>query len=201
MARRLEFYFDCSSPWTYLAFHAIQPLAREAGAEIVWKPILVGGVFNTVNRTVYDSRANPNPLKQAYMLKDLAAWASLYGLRIVFPPDVFPVNSVKCMRGAFVALDEGKLVPFATAAFEAYWGDNRNIARENVLADIASRAGLERQRFFAAIETDACKARLRANTDELLARGRLGSPTMSVGSAMFFGNDRLPLVRAALEAA
>jgi len=158
-------------------------------------------VFNTVNRTVYDSRANPNPLKAAYMLKDLAAWANLYGLRIVFPPEVFPVNSVKCMRGGFVALDEGKLVPYATAAFEAYWGDNRDIAREEVLADIASRAGLERQRFFAAIETDSCKARLRANTDELMARGGFGSPTMFVGSAMFFGNDRLPLVRAALEAA
>jgi 2-hydroxychromene-2-carboxylate isomerase len=201
MARQLDFYFDCSSPWTYLAFHAIQPLASELGAEIAWKPILVGGVFNTVNRTVYDSRANPNPLKQAYMLKDLAAWAELYGLRIVFPPEVFPVNSVKCMRGAFVALDAGRLVPYATAAFEAYWGDNRDIAREEVLADIAGRAGLERQRFFAGIETDACKTRLRANTDELMTRGGFGSPTMFVGSAMFFGNDRLPLVRAALEAA
>ena len=72
MARRLDFYFDCSSPWTYLAFHAVQPLAAELGAEIAWKPILVGGVFNAVNQTVYDSRAKPNPLKQAYMLKDLA---------------------------------------------------------------------------------------------------------------------------------
>jgi 2-hydroxychromene-2-carboxylate isomerase len=201
MARQLDFYFDCSSPWTYLAFHAIQPLAAEFGAEIAWKPILVGGVFNTVNRTVYDSRANPNPLKQAYMLKDLAAWEQLYGLRIVFPPAVFPVNSVKCMRGAFVALDAGKLVPYATAAFEAYWADDRDIAREEVLADIAARAGLERQGFFAALSTDRCKARLRTNTDELMARGGFGSPTMFVGSSMFFGNDRLPLVRAALEAA
>jgi len=118
MARRLDFYFDCSSPWTYLAFHAVQPLAAELGAEICWKPILVGGVFNAVNQTVYDNRAKPNPLKQAYMLKDLADWARLYDLRIVFPPKVFPVNSVKCMRGAFHALDEGKLVPYSTAAFD-----------------------------------------------------------------------------------
>ena len=137
MARQLDFYFDCSSPWTYLAFHAVQPLAAELGAEIAWKPILVGGVFNAVNQTVYDSRAKPNPRKQAYMLKDLADWARFYGLGIVFPPTVFPVNSVKCMRGAFVALDEGKLVPYATAAFEAYWGDDRDIAREEVLAEIA----------------------------------------------------------------
>ena len=201
MARQLDFYFDCSSPWTYLAFHAIQPLAAEAAAEIVWKPILVGGVFNAVNQTVYDSRAKPNPRKQAYMLQDLGAWAKLYGLDIVFPPRVFPVNSVKCMRGAFVALDEGKLVPYATAAFEAYWGNDLDIAQEAVLADIATRAGLERQRFFAGIETDSCKTRLRANTDELIARGGFGSPTIFVGDQMFFGNDRMPLIKAALEAA
>ena len=201
MARQLDFYFDCSSPWTYLAFHAIQPLAAETGVEIVWKPILVGGVFNAVNRTVYQNRAKPNPLKQAYMLKDLADWARFYGLSIVFPPRVFPVNSVKCMRGAFVALDAGKLVPYATAAFEAYWGDDRDLSQEDVLADIAARAGLERQHFFAGIETGGCKARLRANTDELIARGGFGSPTLFVGPSMFFGNDRLPLVKAALQAA
>jgi 2-hydroxychromene-2-carboxylate isomerase len=199
MARRLDFYFDCSSPWTYLAFHAVQPLAAELSAEIAWKPILVGGVFNTVNQAVYDNRAKPNPLKHAYMLKDLGDWAKLYGLRIVFPPAVFPVNSVKCMRGAFVALEQDKLVPYATAAFEAYWGNDRDISQVDVLADIAAKAGLERQPFFAGIETDACKARLRANTDELIQRGGFGSPTIFVGSSMFFGNDRLPLVKAALE--
>ena len=201
MARLLDFYFDCSSPWTYLAFHAIQPIAAELGAAIAWKPILVGGVFNAVNQTVYDSRAKPNPLKQAYMLKDLDDWARLYGLRIVFPPKVFPVNSVKCMRGAFTALDEGKLVPYATAAFEAYWGDDRDIAREEVLAKIVERVGLPPAEYFAAISLPEYKERLRANTDELIARGGFGSPTMFVGNSMFFGNDRLPLVRAALEAA
>jgi 2-hydroxychromene-2-carboxylate isomerase len=199
MARHLDFYFDCSSPWTYLAFHAVQPLAAELGAAIAWKPILVGGVFNAVNQSVYDSRAKPNPLKQTYMLKDLGDWAAFYKLKIGFPPKVFPVNSVKCMRGAFVALDAGKLVPYATAAFEAYWGDDRDISKEDVLADIAATAGIERQRFFAGIETDTCKGRLRTNTDELIGRGGFGSPTMFVGNAMFFGNDRLPLVKAALE--
>ena len=198
MARHLDFYFDCSSPWTYLAFHAVQPLAADVGAEIAWKPILVGGVFNAVNQSVYDNRAKPNPLKHAYSQKDMQDWARLYGLAIKFPPTVFPVNSVKCMRGAFVALDEGKLVLYATAAFEAYWGDDRDISKEDVLADIAKRAGIERQRFFAGIESDPCKARLRANTDELIARGGFGSPTVFVGTDMFFGNDRMPLVRAAL---
>jgi 2-hydroxychromene-2-carboxylate isomerase len=199
MARQLEFYFDCSSPWTYLAFHAVQPLAAELGAQIAWKPVLVGGVFNAVNQTVYESRAKPNPRKQGYMLKDLADWARLYHLRILFPPTVFPVNSVKCMRGAFVALDAGKLVPYATSAFEAYWRDDLDLSKEGVLADIAAKAGLERQRFFAAIGSEDCKKRLRASTDELIERGGFGSPTMFVGASMFFGNDRLPLVKAALE--
>ena len=198
MARQLEVYFDCSSPWTYLAFHAVQPLARETGAEIAWKPILVGGVFNAVNQTVYDSRANPNPRKQAYMLQDLQAWARLYGLRIIFPPTVFPVNSVKCMRGAFHALDEGRLVPYATAAFEAYFGEDHDIARDDVLSDVATRAGLDAGRLLAAAAGDDAKRRLRANTEELIARGGFGSPSMFVGDQMFFGNDRLPLVRAAL---
>jgi len=88
----IEFFFDCSSPWTYLAFHAVQPLAAELAASIAWKPILVGGVFNAVNQAVYDNRAKPNPLKQAYMLKDLSDWANLYGLRIAFT--LFTGNTV-----------------------------------------------------------------------------------------------------------
>lgn len=201
MARQLDFYFDCSSPWTYLAFHAIQPLAADVGADIAWKPILVGGVFNEVNQTVYDNRAKPNPRKHAYSLKDMQDWARLYGLAIAFPPTVFPVNSVKCMRGAFVALDEDKLEAYAAAAFEAYWGHDRDLSKDDVLADIAESAGIERRRFFAAIETDACKARLRASTDELIARGGFGSPTIFVGDDMYFGNDRMPLIRSALEKA
>jgi 2-hydroxychromene-2-carboxylate isomerase len=198
MARQLDFYFDCSSPWTYLAFHAVQPLAAELSVQVAWKPILVGGVFNTVNRTVYESRANPNPLKQKYMVKDLADWSRLYGLKIVFPPTVFPVNSVRCMRGALMALGQDRLVPYATAAFEAYWNNDRDLSTDEVLSDIAEKAGPERHYFFAGIESDSCKARLRANTEELVARGGFGSPTMFVGESMFFGNDRLSLVKAAL---
>jgi 2-hydroxychromene-2-carboxylate isomerase len=91
----IEFFFDCSSPWTYLAFHNIQPMAAELGVPIAWRPILVGGIFNTVNPSVYASRENPVPAKATYMRKDLADWARAGGLKIVFPPRVFPVNSVK----------------------------------------------------------------------------------------------------------
>ncbi|MCW5747196.1 MAG: 2-hydroxychromene-2-carboxylate isomerase [Alphaproteobacteria bacterium] len=202
MAARIEFFFDCSSPWTYLAFHAIQPIAAEAGAEIVWRPILVGGIFNTVNDTVYKSRDTPNPLKLAYTTKDMADWARLYGLRIKMRPTVFPVNSVKCMRGAFVALEAGKLVPYAYAAFDTYWGDDKDISKDDVLAAIVDKAGLDRDDFFAKIAQQAYKDRLKANTDEVIARGGFGTPTIFVnGNDMYFGNDRLPLVREALRRA
>ncbi len=198
---RLEVFFDCSSPWTYLAFHRIEELAREAKAELVWKPILVGGVFNTVNPTVYEQRANPTPAKAAYYGKDLADWARTYGLRIGMPT-VFPVNSVKAMRGAFVAEEHGRLSPYARAVFEAYWGRLEDISQDEVLEKIVRGVEIPREEFFEKIAAPEYKAKLRANTDELIARGGFGSPTMFVnGDDMYFGNDRLVLVRQALAAA
>ena len=197
----LEFFFDCSSPWTYLAFHQIEDLARETGAELRWRPFLVGGVFNSVNPSVYEARKAPVPAKARYYGKDLADWARLYGLEIGMPP-VFPVNSVKAMRGAFVALEEGRLPAYARAVFEAYWGDLADISQDEVLEKIVARVSLDRDAFFAKIADPAYKAKLRENTDELIARGGFGSPTMFVdGDDMYFGNDRLSLVRDALERA
>ena len=114
----LEFFFDCSSPWTYLAFHKVEEVESSARAELVWRPFLVGGVFNSVNPSVYEARKAPVPAKALYYGKDLADWARLYGIKIGQPP-VFPVNSVKAMRGAFVALDHGVLPAYARAVFEA----------------------------------------------------------------------------------
>jgi 2-hydroxychromene-2-carboxylate isomerase len=196
---RLELFYDVGSPWTYLAFHRIEEVAAEGGAELVWKPILVGGVFNAVNPGVYAARANPTKPRWDYMAKDLQDWARLYGLRIVWPPSVFPLNSVKAMRGALVAFDAGRGVEFSRTAFEAYWGEDRDLSRDEVLADVAVRAGLDPAELLARISTPAIKQRLRANTDELVARGGFGSPTVFVdGDDMYFGNDRLVLVREAL---
>ena len=198
---RIEFFFDCSSPWTYLAFENIQPLAAERGAEMVWRPFLVGGVFNTINPSVYQTRATPVPAKAAYMLKDMQDWARLAGLAIKFPPTVFPVSSVKAMRACLVAEPEGKLVAFARAVFQAYWGDDLDISHDEVLARIAARVGLP-DGLLAHAGSPEIKAALRANTDELITRGGFGSPTIFVnGADMYFGNDRLALVRAALEQA
>jgi len=195
---RLEFFFDCSSPWTYLAFHRIEDICRETKAELDWRPILVGGVFNAVNASVYEQRAKPVPAKARYYAKDLRDWARFYGLRIGQPP-VFPVNSVKAMRGAFFALERGVLPRYARAVFEAYWGDLLDISQDEVLRPIAAWVGLPTDAFFERIAAPEYKARLRENTEELIVRGGFGSPTMFVnGSDMYFGNDRLELVRQAL---
>ena len=194
----IEFFFDCSSPWTYLAFHNIQPLAAEVKVPVRWRPILVGGVFNAVNPSVYASREKPVPAKRDYMLKDLQDWARCSGLKIRMPPSVFPVNSVKPMRGCLWLEPQGKLVPFATAVFEAYWGRDEDISQDTVLAAICRQCGIDEPAFFVGIAQDSLKAQLKANTDELIARGGFGSPTIFIGDDMYFGNDRLPLVREAL---
>jgi len=198
----IEFFFDCSSPWTYLAFHNIQPMATQLDVDIAWRPILVGGVFNAINPSVYAARDNPVPAKAAYMRKDLDDWADVAGLSIVFPPRVFPVNSVKAMRGCVLLEAEGKLVAFARAVFEAYWGRDEDISQDDVLAGICTRVGLDPGYVMAGLNRPAIKNKLRANTEELIRRGGFGSPTMFVsGTDMYFGNDRLCLVRDAVKRA
>ena len=115
------------------------------------------------------------------------------------PPTVFPVNSVKAMRGCLWLQPQGRLVPFATAVFEAYWGRDEDISQDAVLADICSRCDIDFNAFQAGIADPTVKEQLKANTDELMRRGGFGSPTIYVnGDDMYFGNDRLPLVREAL---
>ena len=195
---RLEFFFDCSSPWTYLAFVRIRDILERVPAEVSWRPILVGGVFNAVNREVYERRASPDPRKASYYEKDLQDWARLAGLSIGKPP-VFPVRAIAAMRAVLAADEEGALQPFALAVFELYWGELKDVSRPEVLAEAAARAGLDAARLLARSEAPKIKERLRSNTDELIARGGFGSPTLFVnGGDMYFGNDRLPLVEAAL---
>ena len=199
----IECFFDCSSPWTWLAFHNLRPLAADLGETVDWKPVLVGGIFNAVNPSVYEFREKGVPAKQAYHRKDLQDWARRDGLTILFPPSVFPVNSVKAMRACCWLKAQGPvqalMEPFAAAVFKAYWSDDRDISQDAVLADIATTLGLDAAALLAGIATPEIKAQLKANTDEAIARGAFGSPTIFVGGDdMYFGNDRLPLVRDAV---
>ena len=195
----IEVYFDCSSPWTYLAFENLKRLQGELDVAIAWKPILVGGIFNTVNPSVYEQRATPVPAKARYMGKDLADWARFTGLKIKFPPSVFPVNSVKVMRACILLEPQGKLADFATAAFEAYWSDDLDISQDAVLAEVCARAGVDAAAVLEGIGRPEIKDQLRLNTEACIARGGFGSPTVFVGGDdMYFGNDRMPLIRDAV---
>ena len=197
MAKKLEFFYDCSSPWTYLAFTRIEDVARRHGADLVWKPILVGGVFNAVNPSVYEGRQNPVKPKARYYQKDMQDWAHLYGIKIG-NPTVFPVNSVKAMRGAFVAHEHGKISPYSKRVFESYWGEDRDISRDDVMREIVRQTGLDAEEFFSKIQSQPYKDKLKGNTEELIERGGFGSPSIFVDGDMFFGNDRLVLVEHAL---
>jgi len=195
----LEFFFDCSSPWTYLAFTRIQPIAARTGATIEWRPILVGGIFNAVNRDVYERRANPDPRKAAYSAKDLQDWARLTGLKIIMPPPVFPVRATLAMRCALAAQEEERVVEFSRSCFQSYWSDSQDISQPDVLMDVCNAAGLRGERILYRAQASEIKDKLRANTDEVIARGGFGSPTIFVsGEDMYFGNDRMELVEAAL---
>ena len=194
----LEFFFDCSSPWTYLAFTRIGEVLKRADVRVIWRPILVGGVFNAVNQDVYQRRANPDARKASYYEKDLQDWARLAGISIGKPP-VFPVRAVLAMRCVLAADEQGKLVPFARAVFEAYWGGLKDISQPDVLREVAEACGLSAGALLQRANAPEIKDKLRVNTDELIQRGGFGSPTLFVnGSDMYFGNDRLPLVEAAL---
>jgi 2-hydroxychromene-2-carboxylate isomerase len=193
----IEFFFDCSSPWTYLAFHNIQPLAKEFDEEISWRPILVGGIFNTINPSVYARREHPVPAKVAYDKKDIADWARIAGITIKMRPTVFPVNSVKAMRGCIWLGND--MLPFARTVFQIYWGEDQDISQDAVLTEVCQRASIDPKAFFAGIGDQKIKDQLKANTDEVMARGGFGSPTIFLDKTdMYFGNDRLPLIRDAL---
>ncbi len=193
----VDFFFDVSSPWTYLGFEGLVRAAEADGFGIRYRPFLVGGVFNSVNPSVYEMRANPVPAKARYMAKDLADWAQFYGVTIKWTPSVFPVNSARAMRACLVADTQGHCEPLARRLFEAYWAEDQDISQPEVIAAASLAAGLDADAVLAAVDLPETKAQLRANTDELIARGGFGTPTVFIGDAMFFGQDRLPLIRAA----
>lgn len=198
--KTLEFFFDLSSPWTYLAFTNVQAVVARTGSIIIYRPILVGGVFNAVNPAVYAAREQADNRRLLHSWKVLSDWAKLAGVEMNFPSQFHPAKSVNAMRMACALEDDqAALMTFAKAAFQSFFGDQKNLDDPDVLISVANAAGLDGASIRAASLTNETKARLRTNTDELIARGGYGSPTMFVGgSDMYFGNDQLPLVDAAL---
>ena len=196
---QLDFFYDLSSPWTYLAFNNIQPIIKETGAAVRWRPFLVGGVFNAVNPGVYEARAVPTDPKVIHNFRWLHEWARLADLPLVFPTEHHPVKSVLAMR-VCCALEpqQQALQLFSAAAFDAYFSEGNNIDDPAVLARVADRCDLDGNSLIEQASQQSIKNQLRANTEEAIALGAYGSPSMFITDKLYFGNDQLPLVREVL---
>jgi 2-hydroxychromene-2-carboxylate isomerase len=201
MSDRIEFFYDLSSPWTYLAFTNLFGVIERTGHCAILRPILVGGVFNAVNPAVYAAREKSDNRRMAHSWKVLKDWAKLAGVEMNFPSAYHPAKSVNAMRMACALADDmPALTDFTRAAFGSYFGAQENLDDPAILIAAANAAGLDGAAIYTKSQTDEVKALLRANTDELIARGGYGSPTIFVDKDdMYFGNDQLPLVEAALK--
>ncbi|WP_088283497.1 2-hydroxychromene-2-carboxylate isomerase [Ideonella sp. A 288] len=198
MDRTVEFFFDVGSPTAYLAWTQLPRIAAECGAQLVYRPMLLGGVFKATGN------ASPVsvPAKGRWMGDDIARWARRYGVPFRFNPH-FPINTLALMRGAagLQLQRPDEFERYLKAVFDALWVQGLNLGDPTVLAHVLEATGFEVGPFIAMVADPAVKARLAATTDEAVARGVFGAPTCFVGEAMFFGQDRLDFVREALQAA
>jgi 2-hydroxychromene-2-carboxylate isomerase len=197
MAKILEFFFDYASPYSYLACQQVEALAQRSGAELRWRPFLLGAVFKATGNVPPISTAN----KAAWLLRDVQEWTSYLGLPPFRMPENFPINSLKANRLGLVAAEHGRIAPFSHAAFRAAFAEGKDLADPQVLAELARAADLDPEQAIAKAESQEIKDALRRNTDEALARGTFGAPTFFVGDELYFGNDRLMFVERALSRA
>lgn len=194
-ARTVEYFFDFGSPTSYLAWTQLPRIAREAGATIAWRPMLLGGVFKATGN------ASPVsvPAKGRWMNADIERWARRYGVPFAFNPH-FPINTLTLMRGA-TALQMRRPADFeryVDVVHRAMWEQPVNLGDPALLAATLARAGFDADEFLAMVGDAEVKARLVATTEEAVARGVFGAPTFFVGDEMHFGQDRLDFVGDAL---
>lgn len=196
MAGEVDFYFDFGSPASYLAYTQLPTIALDCGATILWRPMLLGGVFKATGNT----SPVAVPPKGRWMKEDLERWARRYGVRFAFNP-YFPINTLTLMRGA-IAMQMRQPTSFeryVDVIFKAMWASPRNLGDTDVLKETLEDAGFDSEQLMAWVVDPEVKSRLIANTEEAVARGAFGAPTFFVGKQMFFGQDRLEFVREALE--
>jgi 2-hydroxychromene-2-carboxylate isomerase len=195
MTKTVEFLFDVGSPYTYLAYHQLPKVAQALGAEIVWTPVLLGGIFQaTGNKSPAEV-----PAKGHYANIDLQRWADAYGVPIQMNPD-FPINTLPLMRGAVAMQMQGDAVfhRYLRAIFSAMFEKPRNLNLPAEIGAVLVQAGFNPAEFMAQIGEQAVKDRLKDNTANAVARGAFGVPTFIVGNDMFWGQDRLDFVVQAL---
>jgi 2-hydroxychromene-2-carboxylate isomerase len=195
MPRTLEFLFDVGSPTTYLAHKRLPDLIARTGAEVVYVPVLLGGIFRATGN------ASPVmvPAKGAYMGADMARFARKFGVPLNMNP-YFPINTITMMRMAAGLVGEDLFPTLVDTLFDAMWQGRRNMGDPEVLASVLSGAGLDPAALLAIADSPEAKDRLKANTEGAVARGAFGAPTFFVEDEMFFGQDRLDFIEEALTA-
>ncbi len=194
MSKSVEFFFDFGSPSTYLAWTQLPKIAAAAGANIIWQPMLLGGVFKATGNQSPISI----PAKGRYTMQDFARFARRYGVPIAFNPH-FPINTLTLMRGAAGYLGSAQFERYLSAIFEAMWVNKKNLGKPEVVAEVITRAGLDPAEFARLVSDEEVKDRLKAITEQAIQRGAFGAPTFFVGEEMFFGQDRLDFVAEALQ--
>ena len=195
MTKTVEFFFDFGSPYTYLAYHQLPKIAARHGATVIWRPILLGGVFQaTGNKSPMEV-----PAKGQYSLIDLQRWAQHFGVPLQMNPH-FPINTLPLMRGA-VAMQlrsEVEFQRYVAVIFRAMFENPRNLNQPEEVAAVLAENGMDPTAFVDLINAPAAKEKLKENTAQAVARGVFGAPTFFVGEQMFWGQDRLDFVEQAL---
>ncbi|KRV73512.1 2-hydroxychromene-2-carboxylate isomerase [Pseudomonas citronellolis] len=195
MSKSVEFYFDFGSPTSYLAYTQLPGICAAAGAELVYRPVLLGGVFQATGN------ASPIavPAKGRYTLIDMQRFARRYGVPLKMNPH-FPINTLLLMRAATgVQLRQPeRFEALLACVFKGMWVDALNLGDAAVLGPLLAEAGFEPQALLALAADQEVKDALKANTEAAIKRGMFGAPTLFVGEEMFFGQDRLDFVREAL---
>lgn len=193
--KQVEFFFDVGSPYSYLAYHQLPKIAQAKGAEIVWRPMLLGGVFQATG----NSSPATVPAKGQYSNIDLERWAKHFGVPIRQNPH-FPINTLQLMRGAvgMQLRSDAEFHRYLAAIFSAMFEHPRNLGDLQELAAVLEAAGISPALMLELVQDDRVKQTLRKTTEEAVARGVFGAPTFFVGDAMFWGQDRLHFVEAAL---
>jgi 2-hydroxychromene-2-carboxylate isomerase len=192
MASAIDFYFDFSSPYSYVASEEIEALAERHGREICWRPILLGVVFKSAGSTPLTEGYGP---KARYSVRDFARSAAFVGVPYRHPT-VFPIGAVAASRAVLWLQREqaSKAVPYIHAVFRAFFVDDRNVGDSTVALDVAQSLGIDAARLAAGVQEDAIKNSLRGEVEHAIARGVFGAPTIFVDGEMFWGHDRFDQV-------
>jgi 2-hydroxychromene-2-carboxylate isomerase len=193
--KTVDFYFDLSSPYSYLAATQLPALTARHDVDVRWKPIVLAAVFKAADNHM----PAQSPPKARYMLHDLERWAKKYGVPFTMNSR-FPMNTIKPERLVLAAEPTGRATDLALALFRAMWVDDRDIASADEMRAIAQSLGLDGDALLAAIETPAVKDKLRANTDEAIAREVFGAPSFLYRGELYWGNDRMEFLEDALRA-